>query len=407
MKNLFYTLIIPLFFSLNLNALPIVVIVGSDGDGGDEFSFVLLKDFAAGEIIYFTEDEYSDSGDNFFSGEGHIEYTIPAGGLLEGDVVIITESSPNTFSVTGGGGSATHVAGSGTWGLSFQDEIYAYSASSASDPWDNVTEIHCFYWTAVIDPLNDQIISNDYPNAFYLEPNNYPGNPGNQNIDYKTGSFRVNTTISDLQNINNWNRASGNITLSPDDFITNMLPIELVSFDARLRKNQVVLDWVTASEINNERFEVEHGKDGKNFNVIGIEAGRGTSNEINSYQMIHATPHPGLNYYRLKQIDYDGAYSYSDVVVENYKGNGTMKSVYPNPFHQEITVTFSDSHESFLNEARTVQIYDVNGRLVLNTSIPTKNGVTTLDLSTLKSGVYFLKTQNDESTASMERIIKI
>ena len=410
MKKILYALVIPFFLTSSLYAQPEVVIVGSDGDGGDEFAFVLLKNFSAGELLYFTEDEYSETNDNFLSGEGHIQYTVPAGGLLEGEVVIITESSDNTYTVTGGGGTATHVAGSGDWGLSFQDEVYAYSASNASAPWDNVTTVHCFYWTAVIDPLLDQVILNDYPGAFYLEPNNHVGNPGNENIDFMTGAARVNTTPADLQNINNWNRTVGNITLSTEDFTNNLLPIELLSFEARLRKNEAILEWVTLSEVNNDRFEIEHSTDGRQFTKIGTVAGSGTTNLKKSYEMIDRFPSLGINYYRLKQIDYDGTFSYSNIAAVRLKdGEKSDFSIYPNPFYQNITLQFSSSEDNYSEgQQRTIEVYDQYGRLAFSRETLTADTNVDLDLSLLSSGVYFIHSLNGNSVQTgIQRIIKL
>lgn len=151
-KKIMHTIMLA-FFSLSFLVPTIqgqdVAICGLDGSGsasgaGDEFSFVLLRDFAAGEIIYFTEDEYSDFANAFNSGEGHLSYTVPAGGLLENDVVRIRETGANVFTVECATGTATFVAGSGTWSFSSSDELYAYSASSAVTPWSTVTEIHVF-----------------------------------------------------------------------------------------------------------------------------------------------------------------------------------------------------------------------------------------------------------------------
>jgi len=150
-----------------------VAIIGWDGSGsssvGDEVSFVLLRDFTAGEVIYVTEDEYSDVTGNFNSGEGHLAYTVPAGGLLEGEVLNIAETSSGVYSEQcGTGGSVVGVAGSGGWSLvsdglgGMADEIYIYTATNPASPWDNIDEIHSFIWSAVVTPPVDQVPTNDY-----------------------------------------------------------------------------------------------------------------------------------------------------------------------------------------------------------------------------------------------------
>lgn len=227
-KHFFHKTVVALFycataflFSSTLFAQS-VAIVGLDGDGGDEVSFVALRDFAAGEQLYFTEDEYSDASDNFNFDEGHLVYTAPAGGLAENTVVVITETGDDVFSVSGGGGTAVHVPGTGSWSFSGADEMYAYSASDPSSPWTTVTEIHCFKWTAVIAVPVDQRVGNDYPNAINIAIN--IGGAGAINADFNDAA-RVNTTLAMLIDPDNWTTVSGGvgITLSTTNFTNQMI----------------------------------------------------------------------------------------------------------------------------------------------------------------------------------------
>ncbi len=413
MKKIIFSLGLILSVTLSINALPSVAICGFDASGstsgaGDEFSFVLLRDFAAGEVIYFTEDEYSVASSSFNSGEGHLEYTVPAGGLLEDDVVRIRETGVNVFTVECATGSAVHIGSSGAWSYSGSDELYAYSASNPAAPWSTVTEIHCFYYGSVIAPPVDQDPTPDWPNTILLAVN--LGDGGSMNADF-LDAFRVNTTLSQLKAKANWLKSGSDITLSCTDFTNNMLPIELLSFDARMKGSEVLLEWTTESEVNNERFEIEHSRDGKNFTSIGSLAGSGTTNKVNVYKMIHTFPHLGINYYRLKQIDYDGTFSHSDIEAVNFydnKYNNTL-SAYPNPFNQDITLQFSLSEEyNSSGKTRTIEVYDVYGKLALSIDVPMDETNTTVDLSELQSGTYFLQTLDGQNLLTkVQKIVKL
>ena len=195
-----------------------VAFCGIDGDVGEEVAFVALRDLAPGEQIFITEDEYSDFTNEFESNEGHIVYTAPAGGLAENSVVIISETSAQVFTITGGGTAAA--VGTGDWSFSNQDEMYAYSASNSSSPWNTVTEVHCFLWTSVVAPPADQQVDNDWPNAITIAFN--IGGPGGVNANFNDAA-RVNTTLAMLLDGNNWTTSTGDVILSPTNFTNQMI----------------------------------------------------------------------------------------------------------------------------------------------------------------------------------------
>ncbi|MBI4647218.1 MAG: hypothetical protein HY738_11690 [Bacteroidia bacterium] len=94
-------------------------------------------------------------------------------------------------------------------------------------------------------------------------------------------------------------------------------PIELLNFNGACYDKKIVLNWSTASETNNDYFFVERSEDELEFSSIGIISGAGNSNNILTYHFVDESPFSGISYYRLKQTDYDGAYSYSGVVAVN------------------------------------------------------------------------------------------
>jgi hypothetical protein len=117
------------------------------------------------------------------------------------------------------------------------------------------------------------------------------------------------------------------------------LPIELVSFNAEVVQNEVMLKWTTASELNNDYFTIQRSKSGEEWETVGDKIkGAGTTTETRHYQTSDGMPHPGVSYYRLKQTDEDGQFSYSSVrrvdVVPVYQ----LKA-FPNPTEGKFTLT--------------------------------------------------------------------
>ncbi len=134
-----------------------------------------------------------------------------------------------------------------------------------------------------------------------------------------------------------WIRVTGVSSFSPFTFGSttsdNTLPVDLVSFTAREDNNKVLLDWQTASEINNDFFEVQRSEDGDNWEVIGQVDGNGTINEVLNYDYTDNRPLFGTSYYRLRQVDFDGQFEYSSVqsVTIEFDGPDLQVSLYPNP----------------------------------------------------------------------------
>ncbi len=170
----------------------------------------------------------------------------------------------------------------------------------------------------------------------------------------------------------------------------NPLPICLKSFTADVNEqNQVLLDWITASEINNDYFSVEQSVDGINWQTIGKLKGKGTSNIPTSYSLIDTDPAYGKNYYRIKQTDFDGNYSYSTVEIANVNQANFGMSVFPNPTINQITIQANEE------ELKFISIYNSNGQDVTaqtkQKSI-SKNQVI-IDLSSLVTGLYMVNTK--------------
>lgn len=185
------------------------------------------------------------------------------------------------------------------------------------------------------------------------------------------------------------------------------LPVDLLSFDAVPVNNfKVRCQWSTLSEFNNDFFTLERSSDNLLFDEVGVVDGAGTSNEINSYTFYDDTPLYGLSYYRLKQTDFDGAFSYSiPVPVKLVKENNSSFKVFPNPIVQTSNIVF-DAGLDVSNAV--IEICDVQGKRVyskgLNSLLCVGDNVYVFNKEQLKPGVYFLllkKTSMAESTIKL------
>lgn len=175
------------------------------------------------------------------------------------------------------------------------------------------------------------------------------------------------------------------------------LPIELIGFEARLEKKEVKLSWETASETNNEGFEIQRSTDGENWEEIGFVPGAGISTARNSYRFRDENPVSGINYYRLRQLDFDGGFSFSKVVSVESQFHQLI--VYPNPVIDYIQVI---QHES--EGDSSIEIYNQFGRLMFSKKLELET--TMVDISALPKGTYLLKGKINNDI-SVKKLIKL
>lgn len=179
-------------------------------------------------------------------------------------------------------------------------------------------------------------------------------------------------------------------------------PVELVAFDVSKSKDQVRIDWTTATEINNDYFIVEHAVDGRSFEPIAEIDGVGVSTVESSYSFNHHLPAKGLNYYRLVQVDFDGAKTYSHIkTIELEKAEFAVK-LFPSLVHDDLTISFSDE----LSDDSSAIIYDVSGRMIRTIPLNKRSTRHEVQLSDLEQGVYFLGFRIGEAARTL-RFVKM
>jgi hypothetical protein len=176
---------------------------------------------------------------------------------------------------------------------------------------------------------------------------------------------------------------------------TTPLPVSFLHFTAQAQGKMAVLDWTTTMEVNNSHFEVERSQDGTQWDAIGRVQGAGNSHKNTDYQFVDPQPQ-ALNYYRLRQVDWNGAFSFSSermLQMPLAKEGGFMLKVYPIPAEGIFYI------EPLVTERIQVSLYDMQGRCVKQLEL----GGGRTQVEGLSSGVYLLRssTNNQQFTTKI------
>jgi hypothetical protein len=189
------------------------------------------------------------------------------------------------------------------------------------------------------------------------------------------------------------------------------VPVELTSFTATANGKEVILNWTTATELNNQGFEIERASSKtsprqEDWEKIGFVPGYGTTTEPKSYSYSDQSVNDGTNYYRLKQIDYDGSYEYSDVVEVDYRAFSSylLEQNYPNPFNPTTTIGFGIQNKS------NVKITVLNSigeevAVVLNEEKEPGFHQVEFNATGLPSGVYFYQLKSGDFIQTKKMIL--
>lgn len=183
----------------------------------------------------------------------------------------------------------------------------------------------------------------------------------------------------------------------------NPLPVKLVSLAAKADGKNAIVSWTTANEKNAAYFEVYTATDGKTFKAIGKVKAAGNSEVMRNYTFTdaNALAHAGTVYYKLKTVDNNGSFEWSQVVsVSTNNAKTNILSVYPNPFNNELTLTLADNADA------QVEVISMEGLSVFSQHSTVQNGMVKLNgLNTLSNGVYFIKVTQNGNT-SVQKLIK-
>jgi len=170
------------------------------------------------------------------------------------------------------------------------------------------------------------------------------------------------------------------------------LPIELLSFNGRNEGNYNQLYWKTSTEQNSDYFEVQKSTDGASFNRIGQVDAAGTSLQARSYDFQDNQPYMGFSYYRLKMVDRDGSFTYSNIVAIAIKLDDSI-AVFPVPAQESINIVYDSNNTGTV----TVNVIDAIGQLLVTRTEGVAQGFNNfkLDISQLPVGAYFVNVVDD------------
>jgi hypothetical protein len=201
-----------------------------------------------------------------------------------------------------------------------------------------------------------------------------------------SGSVNPGTNTVTWTGLNNFSDFTGNGNGTP-------LPISLLDFNAQLVLDHVDLNWTTATETNNDFFTIERSKNGVDFKELAQIKGAGNSNQIQNYRLIDEQPYQGVSYYRLKQTDFNGKYSYSEIKTVDISVNAIHNhlSVYPNPSNLKgVYLALPDGID---DEKIIIQVIDIYGKVVYSNNYFLKNTTTPLfiNLDQVANGIYSIQ----------------
>lgn len=171
------------------------------------------------------------------------------------------------------------------------------------------------------------------------------------------------------------------------------LPVSWQTFTVQRLGKEAQLSWETANEIDHDYFRVEWGSDGSNF--VPLATVREADNRTGSggdYSYVHTTPAEGVNYYRIRQVDYSGASSYSPIrsVTFNREDRSSGFSFFPNPAQTSVQLKFMGS-----TSVKELSIYTLAGKVVQRTMLGVSNQTVNISVADLPKGIYLVRAGNE------------
>lgn len=182
----------------------------------------------------------------------------------------------------------------------------------------------------------------------------------------------------------------------------NALPVEFLYIKATQERDVNKIEWATAMEENNSRFIVQRTHDGASWESLTEIGGAGFSSNVLKYECIDMNPYMDVNYYRIMQVDYDGKYDYSDIVMVNslvQQADINLK-VFPNPATDKVQVQWGENEET-----GKVVVLGLNGKVVAE-QLPDQHNNTTIDLTSIKNGVYFIQFIGTTTTKTERLVVR-
>lgn len=207
--------------------------------------------------------------------------------------------------------------------------------------------------------------------------------------------------LSEVSFVSNRTGGSNFTCTQTNNTPSNPLPVSFLSFSGQVQGQEISLSWETAWEENNKHFSIQKSQDGKNFLEIGQLEGARNSSEGATYSFLDQKPHAGENYYRLKQVDFDEDFSFSNIIAVSFKQERKWK-VYPTLFSSFVRVEYTGDWPP----SSTVFIHDLYGRMVYQHAWEGNQMEHEILLDHLPAGMYSLQVNDDTGQHSSYKLIK-
>lgn len=222
-------------------------------------------------------------------------------------------------------------------------------------------------------------------------------------LDFGAGLLNLSSTLSTVFSLAAGNNGAGKSYLFDIQACGGPLPVTLVKLEANYHNGISYLSWKTEQEMNSSYFEIEHSSTGNYFHSLGTVKAAGTSNMEINYGFDDLKANRGLNYYRLKMVDKDGKFTYSNIVKVNVNISETfITTVYPSPFIDKINVAIISASDDITH----FRLMDNTGKIIVETRSSVNKGaniITLNDLGYLSSGIYIMYVQ----VGSISKMIKL
>jgi Secretion system C-terminal sorting domain len=383
--------------------------------------FVFINSYAQGNVAKFTIENFdvnATAGQTFTTSTGSA--VAETGDLTAGSLISAFHTSALTVYSTPAGNVTANALSSNNWSVAdyYQFKVATTGFQGIKLLWDQTgsstgpAQFKVQYSTVIggasgyVDFMNYVVpnnpLSTPTAGAAYAWSATVATNPANATsftadmssltaLNGKTEVYfrlvctNATTSVTGVAVATTGTNRIDNITVT----YNSILPIELTSFTAKSNNSTTKLYWQTASEKNNSHFAIEHSVDGDVFSKIGEVKGNGNSTITQNYQYTDVTPTKGINYYRLRQVDFDGTESVSKTVSVNFDSKVQNKvKIYPTLVKDAVSVELSDDSKA------EIAVRDLTGRVILTQNTEGVSN-TTLNLGALSSGLYILSVRSN------------
>jgi len=279
--------------------------------------------------------------------------------------------------------------------------------------YDGTLAHRFFIWAKDTLATGNDPIFGDFPDNVYVFDAFHLLATPTEEFSWGTAYWGMNPLYHD-EGDNHPNEAGANAVAQPFVWETfdaaiayeGIVPVELTSFSASIIPTGVELIWSTATELNNDRFEIQKKTDISEFITIGFVKGHGTSTQKNDYSFIDNNTNSGKHLYRLKQRDFNGSYEYSNVLEVDFNtiNTYTLEQNYPNPFNPSTKINFTLAN----SENVTLKVYNNLGSLVVILAdgfMRSGKHSVNFNAKDLTSGVYFYRIETNNFTSTRKMLL--